>query len=199
MKSAVILLSFLSILFFIFQIYTFMAINKTEMQPYTVIQKDGQFEIRFYPSTLMARISSSTKSYRDLGYSGFSKLAKYISGANSENKKISMTSPVHMDIGDTTSTMSFVMPIDLKKEDLPFPDNTQIQIHSSEPEYVASLTFGGFASTAKINKEKDRLKKLLKEKGISYFGNFRFLGYNPPYQLLGRRNEVIVSIKFGDL
>ncbi len=142
----------------------------------------------------MAKISSSSKSYRDLGYSGFSKLAKYIFGGNSENKQISMTSPVHMDIGDAVSTMAFVMPANLKKEDLPQPNNTEIQIQTSEPEYVAVIKFGGFATTASINKHKKLLEKLLQEKGIAYHGNFRYLGYNPPYQVFGRRNEVIVAV-----
>jgi hypothetical protein len=38
------------------------------------------------------------------------------------------------------------------------------------------------------------LKEALKSKGLTYYGNFRFLGYNPPFQFFGRRNEVIVAI-----
>ena len=60
---------------------------------------------------------------------------------------------------------------------------------------MAAITFGGFASAASINRHKEILEKLLTEKGISYYGNFRFLGYNPPYQIFGRRNEVIVAIR----
>jgi hypothetical protein len=129
-----------------------------------------------------------------LGSSGFGKLAKYIFGGNSENKKIAMTSPVHMDIGDSISTMAFVMPSNFNKENLPKPNNANIVIENSEPEYVAVIKFGGFTSTERINIHKDILEKALKDKGISYYGNFRYLGYNPPYQLFGRRNEVIVSL-----
>jgi len=32
---------------------------------------------------------------------------------------------------------------------------------------------------------------------ISYHGHFRFLGYNPPFQLFGRKNEIIVSVDMG--
>jgi hypothetical protein len=45
-----------------------------------------------------------------------------------------------------------------------------------------------------IEKQKYRLVKA--EKGISYYGNFRFLGYNPPYQFIGRRNEIIMSVNY---
>ncbi|MCH7411356.1 heme-binding protein [Belliella sp. DSM 111904] len=176
-----------------------MSTRNTETQAYTVIKTEEQFEIRYYPAAIMAMIFSTAKSYRDLGYSGFGKLAKYIFGGNSEKKQIAMTSPVHMDIGDSISTMAFVMPAELKKEDLPNPSNSEVIIQRSEPEYVASLQFGGFASTKRISEQKARLEKLLREKGISYYGNFRFLGYNPPYQLLGRRNEVIVAINAEDL
>ncbi len=171
-----------------------MATNKTETQDYTVIKKENLFEIRFYPAANLAKITSTSKSYRDLGYSGFGKLAKYIFGGNNENKKIAMTSPVHMDIGDSISTMAFVMPAHLSINDLPKPNNTEITIETTAPEYVAAIKFGGFANTTRIEKQKMILKKALDQKGLTYFGNFRYLGYNPPYQLFGRRNEVIVAL-----
>jgi len=188
----IILISFLAL----FQIYITMSTNKTETQHYKVIEVNKQFEIRYYPAAVMAKITSTTKSYRDLGSSGFSKLAKYIFGGNKDNKQIAMTSPVHMDIGDSLSTMAFVMPSSLKKEELPKPNDAEISIETSEPEYVAVIQFGGFASNESIAKHKEELEKALKEKGISYYGNFRYLGYNPPYQLFGRRNEVIVAINY---
>lgn len=67
-------------------------------------------------------------------------------------------------------------------------------LSTSAPEYVAALQFGGFASDACIQKNIQLLAQSLNAKGITYHGNFRFLGYNPPYQLIGRRNEVIVAL-----
>ena len=171
-----------------------MATNKTEKQVYRVVRVEDKFEIRYYPAATMAVVSSHLKSYRDLGTSGFGTLAKYIFGANSEKKQIAMTSPVHMEIGDSISTMAFVMPSNLTLENLPTPYNSDIVIETSKPEYVAAITFHGFASTNSINKNKLMLENALKEAGLSYYGNFRFLGYNPPYQLIGRRNEVIVAL-----
>ena len=171
-----------------------MATSKTETQSYTVIRVEKLFEIRYYPATIMAKITSTSKSYRDLGSSGFSKLAKYIFGGNNENKQIAMTSPVHMDIGDSVSTMAFVMPSNIDKKDLPIPNNSDIAIETTSPEYIAVIKFGGFASTDKINQYEKKLQQILKDKGITYHGNFRFLGYNPPFQLFGRRNEIIVSL-----
>jgi hypothetical protein len=194
MKIFLIVIFVLLILFLAFQMYTTMATSKTETQDYQVVQVEEKFEIRYYPSATMAMVTSNLKSYRDLGSSGFGKLAKYIFGGNNENKQIAMTSPVHMDIGDSISTMAFVMPSSYNKENLPTPNNAEIVIETSAPEYVAAIKFGGFADTERINEHKAILENALKDKGISYYGNFRYLGYNPPYQMFGRRNEVIVAI-----
>ena len=171
-----------------------MATKKSETQLYKVIRKEKEFEIRFYPSATMAMITSSAKTYKELGSSGFTKLAGYIFGGNKDKKQIAMTSPVHMDIGDTISSMSFVMPSNYNKDNLPLPDNSNIAIKTTPDEYVAAITFDGFASQEAIKRHTDILESALKEKHLSYFGHFRYLGYNPPYQLFGRRNEIIVSV-----
>ncbi|MCX6209815.1 MAG: heme-binding protein, partial [Bacteroidetes bacterium] len=173
-----------------------MSINKTETQAYNVIKEEESFEVRYYPAATMAMISSTSTSYRDLGSSGFRKLAKYIFGGNSDKKQIAMTSPVHMDIGDSNSTMAFVLPSAYNQTNLPKPNDSNIAIKTSAPEYVAAIKFGGFANDASIRKHKMLLEEALKAKGISYYGNFRFLGYNPPFQFFGRRNEVIVALNW---
>jgi hypothetical protein len=171
-----------------------MSTNKTATQQYKVMSVEKDFEIRYYPSTTIATISSSAKTYQELSNSGFTKLAGYIFGGNKENKQIAMTSPVHMDINDTNSTMSFVMPDEFTKDNLPLPNTADITIKTVPEEYVAVVSFAGFATHEIIKLYSTNLERKLKENHISYFGNFRFLGYNPPYQLFGRRNEIIVTI-----
>ena len=194
MKTFIITSIILIGIFMLFQIYTIVSINKTETQAYKVIKVEENFEIRYYPAATMAMISSSSKSYRDLGSSGFGKLAKFIFGGNSEKKQIAMTSPVHMDIGKTKSTMAFVLPATYNQTTVPIPNDSSVDIVTSEPEYVAVIQFGGFGSNESINEHKKMLENDLKKKGLSYYGNFRYLGYNPPYQLFGRKNEVIVAL-----
>lgn len=194
MKVFIITVIVLIGIFMLFQLYTIISINKTETQSYKLIQKEENFEIRYYPAAKMAMISSSSKSYRDLGSSGFGKLAKFIFGGNSEKKQIAMTSPVHMDIGKTKSTMAFVLPATYNQTTVPIPNDSSVDIVTSEPEYVAVIQFGGFSSNESINEHKKMLENDLKKKGLSYYGNFRYLGYNPPYQLFGRKNEVIVAL-----
>jgi len=199
MKTVLIVTSIFVCLFIAFQTYTAMATNKTETQVYKVIKVEKEFEIRFYPSTTMAAITSSAKTYKEVGSSGFRKLAGYIFGDNKENKQIAMTAPVHMNINDSVSSMSFVMPANYTKDNLPLPNNADVIIQTTPDEYVAAITFNGFASQETIKKYTAILEKALQEKKLSYFGNFRFLGYNPPYQLFGRRNEIIVSLNEKEL
>jgi len=107
-----------------------------------------------------------------------------------------MTAPVHMDINDTLSSMSFVMPGSYNTGNLPLPNDTGIIIHESADEYVAAVSFGGFASDKDIKHYTEKLRQLLLQKGIKTIGHYRYLGYNPPYQLAGRRNEIIVTVEW---
>jgi hypothetical protein len=197
MKIFIIVVIVLLTLLLLSQLYFAMATNNTATQPYQVIRSEKAFEIRHYPAAMLAKVSSTSKSYRDLGYTGFNKLAKYIFGGNSENIQIGMTSPVHMEMGDSVSTMAFVMPSTFDRDNLPKPNSAEITIETTEPEYVAVIQFGGYASAESIEKQQKLLEKALKDKGLTWQGNFHYLGYNPPYQLFGRRNEVIVALEAG--
>ncbi len=191
MKAAVLIFWLLLI-----QTFTIMASVKTEEQKYKVVQSQKDFEIRFYPSATLATVYSSAKSYKELSGNGFRTLAGYIFGGNESDTRISMTSPVHMDINNSKSSMSFVMPSLYNMENLPKPNDSSVKLEKTDEEYVAAIRFSGYASDADIKSYSENLRNLLNEKGIAYYGNFRFLGYNPPYQFFGRRNEIIVSVKW---
>lgn len=194
MKILILRASIILVLIVVFQLFMAKAINKTEEQNYSIILKEQNFEIRFYQSTTMATISSDAKTYKDLSGSGFRKLAGYIFGGNADGTQIAMTSPVHMNINDTMSTMSFVMPSSFNIGNLPKPNDSEVHLITSDDEYVAVVSFGGFASDQDLKNYSEKLKTILNKKGITSIGNPRYLGYNPPYQLVGRRNEIIISI-----
>ncbi len=196
-KTPMIIIAVIVSLFFIFQTYVVMSTNRSESQKYNVVRTEKDFEIRFYPTVAMATITSSVKSHKELGNSGFKKLANYIFGGNSANKQIAMTTPVHMDVSDSLSSMSFVMPTNYTKDSLPLPIDSTVKISTTSDEYVAAIKFEGFASEKDIKYYTEKLENALKEKAISYYGHFRFLGYNPPYQLMGRKNEVIITVNWG--
>ena len=185
----------LIILLLVIHTYTIMA-STTERQKYRLVQSEKAFNIRYYPSATLATVYTSANSYRQISTPGFRKLAGFIFGGNETNTKISMTAPVHMDINDSMSAMSFVMPSAYENKTLPAPNDSNVILEKSKAEYVAVIKFSGYATDTKIEHYSKQLKSILIERGISFHGNFRFLGYNPPYQFIGRRNEIIVSINW---
>lgn len=194
MKITLIILGTLGLVFVAVQFYLKYTTNSVERQPYQVLEDKGEFELRLYPSVNIAQITSKSTSYDDMSTKGFRKLAGYIFGGNDKDQKIAMTSPVQVDVNDSLSTMSFMMPTEYDINDLPTPKDGSVKITKTEEEYVAAISFGGFANDAKIKENSDKLANLLKENDLVPTGNFRWLGYNPPYQIIGRKNEVVVKV-----
>ena len=65
MKKRILLIALLVIIIpTITQLYTIMASNKTENQPYEVVRKEKDFEIRFYPQATMATVMTMASSYK---------------------------------------------------------------------------------------------------------------------------------------
>ena len=92
--------------------------------------------------------------------------------------------------------MSFVMSPDIPMQQLPTPNQSNIQLEKTNAEYVAAIRFGGYASDKDIRTYTDQLTSILRQQGIRHFGNFRYLGYDAPYRFIGRRNEVIVTVEW---
>ncbi len=193
-----IVLLVVAIVFIAFQSFMSISNSNIERQKYRVVKAEKGFELRYYPPATFATVKSSAKSYRELSSSGFRKIAGYIFGGNESSTKIAMTSPVHMDINEKESSMSFVMPSKYDLESLPKPNDAKVEIHETPGEYLAAIEFGGFANDASIRKHADELKQLLNGKGIKTIGNFRYLGYNPPYQIIARKNEIVVAVEWNE-
>lgn len=198
MKNMWIVLLVVAIVFIAFQSFMSISNSNIERQKYRVVKAEKGFELRYYPPATFATVKSSAKSYRELSSSGFRKIAGYIFGGNESSTKIAMTSPVHMDINEKESSMSFVMPSKYDLESLPKPNDAKVEIHETPGEYLAAIEFGGFANDASIRKHADELKQLLNGKGIKIIGNFRYLGYNPPYQIIARKNEIVVAVEWNE-
>jgi len=168
----------------------------TQSQPYQIINTEDDFEIRLYPASIISTISKNAKTYKELAHTGFRKLASYNFGSNLSNKSMTMTSPPRAGINDSLFSMSFVMTSNYSMEDLSNPNRMNFALQDANEAYVAAIRFGGYAGDDKIKKYAGILESALREYGIEYDGNFRFLGYNPPYQFWGRQNDVIVSINW---
>ena len=193
MKFLYIILGIVLLIFIITQVYAVMSRSSIESYPYTVEKTYQNFEIRNYEARLFTSVQLDTKDYGIASSAGFSKLGGYIFGSNQENEKIAMTSPVAMDLKDSM-TMMFMVPKNYTKENLPKPNQPDIQFKEEPAKTVAAITFGGWANNERIEKYKQKLIDALEEEGIPYTNNFSLLGYNPPYDLINRKNEVFVEL-----
>jgi len=194
MQILLILLGVILIAFVVTQLFAFNSQSNIETYPYVVDKKYDTFEIRSYQATLFTSVKLSTKGYKNSSRKGFSILAGYIFGNNERNEKISMTSPVTMSLEDSM-TMMFMVPKQLKKEMLPKPDQSLIEFKEEPAKTVAAINFNGWANDKKIEKFKQKLISALDAEGITYSDRFYFLGYNAPYEVFNRKNEVIVELQ----
>ena len=88
-----------------------------ETPNFTLIEKEGKFELRHYPEMVVAKV---------VGQEGdnamFRKLAGYIFGGNESESKIKMTAPVFMQSKEGQNTMMFYMPSKYNLQTLPEPN-----------------------------------------------------------------------------
>ncbi len=193
MKIITIILVIVLLLIAFIQGYFIILQRNIETYPYKVKKKYNGFEIRSYEATLFTAVKLSTNGYKNSSSKGFSILAGYIFGKNERNEKISMTSPVSMSLEDSI-TMMFMVPKKLNKEMLPKPIQSGIEFKEEPAKTLAAITFGGWANDAKIEKYKNELKTALKKEGIEYSNKFYFFGYNAPYEIFNRKNEILVEL-----
>ncbi len=194
MKTAIIILVIILIAFTFIQLYFMNAQRDIERYPYVVKEKYKQFEIRNYETTLFTSVKLSTKGYKNSSSKGFSILAGYIFGNNERNEKISMTSPVSMSLEDSM-TMMFMVPKKFNKNNLPKPNQSGIEFKEEPSKTMAAIRFSGWANDAKIEKYKQQLISALDAEGIKYVNRFYYFGYNAPYELFNRKNEILVELQ----
>merc|ERR1712146_278009 len=124
---------------------------------------------------------------------GFNNLAGYIlEGKNSEEEKMSMTTPVIMD----RDTMSFVIPSGRSADEAPCPSNTDITVTDVPKQIVAVREFTGLVTEKESAKQRAALEDALVRDNFDFDNlSFKTLQYNPPYTLPWvRRNEVLLVV-----
>jgi hypothetical protein len=193
MKTVYIVLGSVIVLFIVAQFFIHRSSTKIEMYPYTVAKVVEGLEIRNYKARLFTNVPLANQGYKQNASKGFSKLGGYIFGANARNQKIAMTSPVSMTLGPQP-TMGFMVPQGIRKDDLPKPNQAEITFKQEPKKTMAVITFSGWANDATIKEHKDALIAVLKTNGIKHSNQFYCFGYNPPYDLFFRKNEIAVEL-----
>jgi len=168
--------------------------QNTEQYPYEVLRDFDQFELRRYQGAIFARTYIDAETYRRGSGNGFRTLASYIFGNNERGQSIAMTAPVVMS-WEQGMVMEFMMPSEFTMENLPAPGNPRIELYEKPAVVMAGLSFGGWANDRRIAQKIEELASLLQVHGINHTGHFQYFGYNPPYQVVNRRNDIVVEIK----
>lgn len=177
--------------FFIFTISMSLFSQKYETHNYETLFNDDAFEVRLYDPVLKAKTYSTKGSNNNFG-----KLFRYISGYNQKNEKIAMTTPVYMKEENKGSMMEFVLPSKFNMDNVSMPKSKNIEIYLDEGGHYASIKYGGYSNNKKREKHTKALVKKLKELNIESTGDFFYLSYDSPYKFYGRRNEVIIAVKY---
>ena len=155
---------------------------------YEVVKENKEYEIRKYSDRLVIETNS-------IEGNGFRKLFNYISGNNEESQEIKMTVPVTQEIKNGSMTMQFYLPLKFNKDNAPKPSNSDIKILNIEGGYYAVIKYSGRSSDKNFLKNKNILKKQLKQDNITIVSPPIRASYNSPFTLpMLKRNEVMYKI-----
>ena len=168
-----------------------------EEPTYSVVESGDDFEIRNYDATVVAQIKSQGE-FESAGNQGFRALADYIFGNNDQKMKIAMTAPVKMSETNSENEyeIQFVIPRELKKDSLPRPQNSDIQMLSIPKKLMAVLRYSGTWSKQRFLEHHKILVHQIKARGYEPISRAIFARYNPPFiPWFLRRNEVWIEVK----
>lgn len=160
------------------------------------------FNIRVYHSfSIVVTVSLLLYSFQSALDGGFERLFAYINGSNVDNEKIAMTTPVKSRVIQgrlkDKYVVSFYVPYKYQKphDPPPKPSDSKVYVDSQSEMDVAVVSFDGFEHEREDERQKEDLEKFLKKEGIRYeSGDWIFAGYDPPFRLTGRHNEVWVKV-----
>ncbi|MEM9278081.1 MAG: heme-binding protein [Pseudomonadota bacterium] len=168
--------------------------SNVETPKYTVVERDGDIEIRDYPSLRVAEIDRAG-SRNGSANAAFRPLASYIFARKRDGEKISMTAPVTQQDNGGSWTVQFIMPAQYSLADLPKPDNGEIRLRELPAQRRVAIRFSGRATDALFDMKEDELKKWLQKRGLSVSGKPTYAYYNDPFTPgFLRRNEVLFDL-----
>ena len=189
----------------------------TEQQPFELLQRRPDYELRRYPAHIVAEVQV-TATFDRAGNAAFRQLFNYISGENTARQSVAMTAPVvqapgtpqklamtapvlqHGTLtgsGDTAEfTVAFVLPAGTTAESAPVPTNPNVRIRAVPGSLTAARAFSGSGSAKAFEKRNQELQAALAGAGLGAVGLPRFARFDPPFKpWFLRRNEVLQDVE----
>lgn len=158
-----------------------------ETPDYKTVEQDGKFEVREYPTMMVARTA--------MGDGDFMRLFRYISGGNESGQKIAMTAPVLVQHQGKDSGMSFVVPREVAAGKVPTPKASDVSLDEMPAAKFAVFTYSGRGTDANESEALSKLRSWVTKKQLMTEGEPVFAYYDPPWTLpFLRRNEVMLRI-----
>ena len=182
--------------------------SQVEQPKYTVLETDGNIEVREYNPTIVAEVEVHGERMKALNQ-GFRLIADYIFGNNLTSQKVAMTAPVTQEAGEKIAMTApvtqdgagdrwkvrFVMPAAYTLETLPKPKNPDVRFITIPARKTVVIRFSGFNTDKNINSHCETLSKYIAEHHLSVVGPPTTAFYNPPWTLpFLRRNEIMFEL-----
>jgi hypothetical protein len=182
----------------------------TEKQVYEVVRTYSEFELRRYPSHVVAEVVVRA-SFEDAGNAAFRMLAGYIGGQNRSASTIAMTAPVvqrkpetnaltspveQETAGEGEYAVAFVLPSTFTLESAPVPTVADVRLFERPTALAAARRYRGRWSRASFERHRAVLDRAVRAAGLTPVGPPRWARFDPPIvPTLLRRNEVVQDIE----
>ncbi|XP_051909418.1 heme-binding protein 2 [Hippocampus zosterae] len=161
-----------------------------ELQP-----KD--YEVRTYQAAKWVSTTLSGTSLDESKGVGFRRLFNYIQGNNYQKVKVEMTAPVtcRVDPGagpacESHFTVSFFIPEE-HRDAPPQPSDPDVFLENRDEFTAYVRSYGGFSNETLERDELLKLKESLRRDGVHFAERpYYVAGYDSPFKLVNRRNEV---------
>ncbi|XP_064847319.1 heme-binding protein 2 [Oncorhynchus masou masou] len=164
--------------------------------------KAPDYEVRTYQTTNWISTTLTGMEQQAAISTGFRRLFSYIQGNNHNKENVEMTAPVTclVDPGagpacETTFTVSFYIPEEHQAAP-PLPSDPELFLENRKEFTVFVRTYGGFTNMQKSREELLNLLESLQRDGARYKDMpYYVCGYDSPFKLVNRRNEVWILQK----
>jgi hypothetical protein len=195
----------------------------TEQQPYELVRRYADFELRRYPAYVVAEVEVEA-TFDRAGNAAFRHLFNYISGNNTARQSVAMTAPVLQGAaprepssqkvqmtapvlqqgpvgvaaggpGEGAYVVSFVLPAGMTEDSAPVPADPRVRIRTVPGSTAAVVRFSGRGTESDFAKRNRQLQDALAAAGLRPSGPPRFARFDPPFKpWFLRHNEVVQDV-----
>jgi len=172
---------------------------------YTILESDGNVEIRSYQPLWVAEIVEQGDRETAMR-KGFQNLNAYFRGDNDSQQIIPMTRPVvefpvagsgieGSFVDNKAWVVRFVLPVELTPDTIPQPSNSFIRIVQTNPMRVISYGYSGPWTDANIMNHEAMLQDYARNDNIPTVGVPAYAFYDSPSVApYSRRNEILMKL-----